>query len=456
LSDLKLDFKQAIDFYRNKLKLSTQGWTDIWQEQHSHAFVVAGANTDALVEDFFNAIQKAKWAADGGGYEGFRASFDDIVKKHGWAYNGSPGWRSRVIYDTNITQAYNAGHYQQMVALKEFRPYWRYRHTSIEHPRLTHKAWDGITLSADDPWWDTHMPQNGWGCKCRVDSLTRTEAKQLWDKQGKAGPDTAPPMEWEDKLVGKRGANPRVVRVPKGIDPGFAYNPGKAWFDPPKGLPGIDKFLAEKYPPQSGLEHFKGQRPDLFKHQPITVVELTGEEFGEGLSKKQLALAADRYLRTLQKGAGLTNRDTGWVMRVNKKSRDKMGYNPDLSAADSKAVAGIDQLVRYAVLAENQPDIEHHNPQVETVHRFYAAVLIDGVLYRVKLTGKTFTSDSGHGKVLHALSSIQIENALLGTVPAYETDKPSKPQAQPTTGRTLTITELLKNATLHDGTEFKP
>ena len=226
----EFQFSQAIDFYRNKIKLPTSGWTDIWQEQHSHAFVVAGASHDALVEDFYNAIQKAKW--EGGGYDEFRTRFDEIVAKHGWAHNGTPGWRSRVIYDTNITQAYNAGRYKQMVALKEFRPYWQYRHTSIEHPRLTHKAWDGLILPADDAWWNTHMPQNGWGCKCRVDSLSRFEAQQEWNKAGKTGPDTAPPIEWEDRVVGKNGSNPRTVSVPKGIDPGFAYNPGKAWLEP--------------------------------------------------------------------------------------------------------------------------------------------------------------------------------------------------------------------------------
>lgn len=242
-------FSQAIDFYRSKIKLPTSGWTDIWQEQHSHAFVVAGAAHDALVEDFYNAIQKAKW--EGGGYDEFRTRFDEIVAKHGWAHNGAPGWRSKVIYDTNITQAYNAGRYKQMVALKEFRPFWRYRHTSIEHPRLTHKAWDGLTLSADDPWWDTHMPQNGWGCKCRVDSLSRTEAKQIWDKEGKSGPDTAPPIEWEDRIVGKNGSNPRTVRVPKGIDPGFAYNPGKAWLEPHTVPPlqGYDAVIKERGTP---------------------------------------------------------------------------------------------------------------------------------------------------------------------------------------------------------------
>ncbi len=245
----QLPFGRAIEFFKNKIQLPTASWTDIWEQQHSHAYVVAGAAQDALVEDFYNAIQSAKLG--GGGYEDFRKQFDEIVAKHGWSYNGSAGWRSKIIYDTNINQSYNAGRYQQMMAVKHLRPFWEYDHTSIEHPRFEHKAWDGLILSADDVWWDTHMPQNGWGCRCRVNSLSNYEAEQAWKAKGQSGPDTAPPIEWEEKTVGSKGATPRTVQVPKGIDPGFAYNPGKAYLEPMTVPPltGYDAVLKQRDKP---------------------------------------------------------------------------------------------------------------------------------------------------------------------------------------------------------------
>ena len=226
----QLPFKQSIKYYQDKIKLPTSGYSDIINEQHSHAFVVAGAQSDALLEDFYNAIQDAK--QNGGGYADFKERFTDITVKHGWVYNGAPGWRSRIIYDTNIKQSYNAGRYVQMQAVKHLRPFWIYRHRTIENPRLTHKAWDNLILPADDAWWDTHFPQNAYGCNCGIDSLSQFEADQELIAQGKTKLDDAPEIIYEDRVIGKNGSNPRTVTVPQGIDPGFAYNPGKAYLEP--------------------------------------------------------------------------------------------------------------------------------------------------------------------------------------------------------------------------------
>lgn len=243
----QLPFQEAIEFFKAKVRLPSAGWTDVWQRQHSLAFVVAGAQTDALLSDFYTALKTAK--EKGTGYAAFRDEFDTIVARHKWAHNGTPGWRSRIIYDTNMTQAYNAGRWQQMWDLRDLRPYLRYRHTSFENPRLEHKAWNGKVLPITDPWWNTHMPQNGWGCKCRVESLTRGEAEADWTARGRTAPDEAPLVEWEEVTVGKTSATPRTVRTPKGVDPGFAYNPGRAYLEP------------HTVPPLQGYESVLKERP---------------------------------------------------------------------------------------------------------------------------------------------------------------------------------------------------
>ncbi len=241
----QLPFKEAIAFFKQKIKLPTSGWTDIWQQQHSLAFVVAGAQTDALVTDFYNALLTAK--EKGTGYAAFKDEFDTIVSNHKWAYNGTAGWRSKVIYDTNMTAAYSAGRWQQQWALRDEMPYLQYVHTSREHPRLEHKSWNGKILPITSPWWDTHYAPNGWGCKCRIDPLTRSQAEREWTSAGKTGPDPEPVVVWEDRIVGKN-TSPKVVRTPVGIDPGFAYNPGKAYLEPHTVPPldGYERVLSKR------------------------------------------------------------------------------------------------------------------------------------------------------------------------------------------------------------------
>ena len=223
-----LPFLEAIAFFRQKLNLPTAGWTDLWRGEHSRAFTIAGALRDDLLADFRTAVDKA--TADGITLEDFRKDFDRIAATYGWSYNGARGWRSRVIYETNIRTSYQAGRYQQMTDpdVRRYRPYWRYRHGDSVHPRPQHLAWDGLVLPADDPWWDDHYPPNGWGCKCRVEALSERQLQAL----GKAEPDSAPDVttrEWVDKKTGE------VHDVPVGIDPGWDYNPGKEWLNPATG-----------------------------------------------------------------------------------------------------------------------------------------------------------------------------------------------------------------------------
>lgn len=218
-----MPFNKAVEAFRDKLNLPTASWTDIYEGLHARAFVVAGAMKDDLLTDLRASVDKV--VAQGMSLEDFRKDFDNIVAKHGWGYNGGRNWRSRVIYETNLYQSHNAGRYGQMQAVKRTRPYWRYRHNdAVEHPRPEHLAWDGMILPADDPWWNSHYPSNGWGCKCFVETLSERDMRRL----GKSGPDTAPPIQYEEQVIGVRGPSPRTVTVPKGIDPGFAYNPGKA------------------------------------------------------------------------------------------------------------------------------------------------------------------------------------------------------------------------------------
>lgn len=218
-----LPFDAQIKFFRDKINLPTKAWTDIWEKEHARAFVVAGATNAELLTDLRSAVDRA--IADGTTLAQFRKDFDKTVLKHGWSYKGERSWRTRVIYETNLRTSYAAGRYKQLQAVKKSRPYWRYKHsTAVAVPRQSHLDWDGLILAADDPWWDIHYPPNGWGCRCKVFSLSEADLKSL----GRTRPHKAPAVHHREVTVGSNGPSPRTVSVPEGVDPGWAHNVGKA------------------------------------------------------------------------------------------------------------------------------------------------------------------------------------------------------------------------------------
>ncbi len=218
-------FKEAIDFFRAKLRLGTRAWTDIWQDQHARTFVIAGAMKDDLVKDFQRAVGEA--IAEGKTLDEFRKEFDSIVARHGWSYNGGRGWRSRVIFQTNMRGAYANGRWQQVVRQKSRRPFVRYVAVDDDNTRPEHWDWHDTVLPVDDPFWKTHGPPNGWGCRCRVQSLSARDVKRLGLKVS----EKAPEIRMRDAEVNTPEGKVSI-KVPEGIDPGFAWNPGQPATEP--------------------------------------------------------------------------------------------------------------------------------------------------------------------------------------------------------------------------------
>lgn len=228
-----LPFTEAIDYHVNKLALPSKAYDDIWGREHGRGFIVAGANTDELVGGFYDAMGRS--LKEGRTLTDFRKDFDRLVAEHGWTYNGSRGWRSGIIYNTNMSQAYSAGRWEQGKNLADAVA--RYRHNPSDHERPEHKAWHGITLPLNHSWWGTHWPINAWGCHCQTDILSGRAAKAA----GWVVSDDPPPDEMVTRQVGGR-----TVTVPKGIDPGFDYNPGEAAFGHKLNDQVMDEWRAKK------------------------------------------------------------------------------------------------------------------------------------------------------------------------------------------------------------------
>lgn len=252
--------KEALDYFRAKGIKPGFSHLDVWREEHASAFTVAKAMEVDLLQDIRGELDRA--LAEGRTFEDFKKSLAPKLQEHGWwgkgevidpltgkrrlAQLGSPR-RLRVIYETNMRTARAAGQWERIQRTKQSHPFLLYQLGPSREHRPEHVGFHGLLLPVDDPFWGTHMPPNGWGCKCRVRQISKVEAGRLErdgisapEPEQEINPETGLPTghlqrsrfpvrtkapairtrEWTNKRTGE------VHQVPEGIDPGWDYNPG--------------------------------------------------------------------------------------------------------------------------------------------------------------------------------------------------------------------------------------
>ncbi|HRD46827.1 MAG TPA: phage minor head protein, partial [Caulobacter sp.] len=226
--------QEDVTYFRDKGLLESFAWPDVWQEEHAKAFTVAKAMRRDILQDIYEAVDRA--LTDGTTLETFRKELTPLLQAKGWwgrqeatdpltgeirnVQLGSPR-RLETIFDVNLRSAYQAGRWERIERTKAALPFLRYVAVQDGRTRPEHRAWHGTVLPADDPWWDTHYPPCGWRCRCTV---TQATAGML-ERRGWAVTETPPrgaPRLWRNPRTGE------TIVVETGIDPGFAYNVGKA------------------------------------------------------------------------------------------------------------------------------------------------------------------------------------------------------------------------------------
>lgn len=222
---------EVLAYFKNKGWKPAFSYKDVWGQEHAFAFTVA----KALQMDVLTAIREAleKALAEGIPFKQFQRELTPRLQELGWwgqkkvedpatgqkvpSQLGSPR-RLKVIYWANLRSARAAGQWDRAQRTKDALPYFLYELGPSERHRPEHAAKAGLVLPIDDPFWNSWMPQNGWGCKCRVRQIGAAEA------QRKGGAGTAPvvPLKtWRNSRTGE------VLQVPAGIDPAWDTNPGK-------------------------------------------------------------------------------------------------------------------------------------------------------------------------------------------------------------------------------------
>lgn len=187
-----------------------------WAEEHALAFTVAGmarddilaALRDGLTEVIAGKLSREEWLA---------GARQRLIKAGYWREEGEKGGitpsRLQLIFDTNTANAYHGGRWQRLEERRETHPYLMYLTKRDHRVRPEHRAWEGLILPIDHPFWQTHFPPNGFRCRCAVLGVTQAEYDQLRRDGGQFAGGT---VKFDNDIDADLEA----------LDPGFAYNPG--------------------------------------------------------------------------------------------------------------------------------------------------------------------------------------------------------------------------------------
>lgn len=97
-------------------------------------------------------------------FEEFEAKAKEITNK----YNVS--WL-RSEYNHAIAASQSAARWNEFSKNKDTMPYLQYQAVMDNNTREDHAALHGVIKPITDPFWDTYMPPNGWGCRCEAVQL---------------------------------------------------------------------------------------------------------------------------------------------------------------------------------------------------------------------------------------------------------------------------------------------
>ncbi len=213
--------KEAINFLESKNLKPAFSFTDVWREEHKHSFTVAKVMEKDILFDVQTSLVGA--LSKGVPFKAWAKDIRPTLDKSGWSAYGkgrtTPN-RLRVIYDTNLRSARAVGQWDRIERTSTQRPFLRYALGPSERHRPIHASWSGTTLPITHPFWSDHAPQNGYLCKCHLIQESRTVVRR------RGGPSRRAPSRTPRPRYGNKKTSKSEL-LPRGIDPGFNFNPGR-------------------------------------------------------------------------------------------------------------------------------------------------------------------------------------------------------------------------------------
>ena len=348
LPDLKfaigLEPAAAVEYLRSKNVQVSDRWHEVWQQAHARAFTVAGVARDDVLADIQTSLKNA--LAKGETFAQWRDGLNQTLENRGWIgragvdksgeFHGGKiaPHRLDTIFRTNMQSSYMAGRYEAQRANLADRPYWQYVAVLDGRTRPAHRALAGRTFRADDPFWRSFYPPNGFRCRCRVRALSQDQVgtgegqTPLSESKGKL--DTVhvpvnPGRAWRMPVARFETAPGKYVTP----DVGWSYNPAeaRALYDPagfradappgPAPSPDVVRIApGQKKWSDYGRPHLRDVPPEQRQPAPPMLGAADSAEAARDVLANALGMSRQQPFRLIETPAGMQVLDYRYLAHI--------------------------------------------------------------------------------------------------------------------------------------------
>lgn len=157
--------KDTIDSLQNKVPLTPEEYKKLQDRYKNLAFTIAAYQEEDKIAEVLQELIEAKKAKLT--YQEFKKQ----MKEKGLSI-------SPIVYYQNVRNAQMAARYNMLKEMTDDYPYWQYVAILDSHTRPSHAALHGKVWRADDAFWDTYYPPNGFNCRCNVRPVSSAYVKE--------------------------------------------------------------------------------------------------------------------------------------------------------------------------------------------------------------------------------------------------------------------------------------
>jgi SPP1 gp7 family putative phage head morphogenesis protein len=180
INPLAVDTPDIVRWIEEKRPRAIGSWQELGAQEYGRAFTAAGTTGYDIVADLYQGLLDV--LRQQGGESDFVALMLPVLRDKGWLPaldDEALGRRLRLIYDTNLRTSQAVGKWRGAQRTKQYLPYFRYSAVMDRRTRPSHAALHGVIRPVDDAFWNEAFPPCGFGCRCVVQQMSRSQAARL-------------------------------------------------------------------------------------------------------------------------------------------------------------------------------------------------------------------------------------------------------------------------------------